>query len=116
MRLGRCDKDLLLLIFYLRGSKTAHLLSPFVTQRLDAKLVKKVVNGLEVSILPDEVRAVLPTVHLSDHVSNCPLLWGSLQEGDIISNLVFFNKNKHNIVSFKKKKKKTCLTKTEGFT
>lgn len=84
----------------------AHLLSPFVMQRLEARLVKKMVNGLELSILPDEVSAVLPTVHLSDHVSNCPLLWGSLQEGDLISNLVCFNKNEQNIVSFLKKKRR----------
>uniref|UniRef100_A0A3Q3BFM7 Programmed cell death 11 n=1 Tax=Kryptolebias marmoratus TaxID=37003 RepID=A0A3Q3BFM7_KRYMA len=69
---------------------------------LEAKLVKKLVNGLEVSILPDEICAVLPTVHFSDHVSNCPLLWDSLQEGDIISNLVCFNKNKQNIMLTKK--------------
>ncbi|XP_037545618.1 protein RRP5 homolog [Nematolebias whitei] len=73
-----------------------------VGKRLEAKLVKKLVNGLEVSILPDEVCAVLPTVHLSDHVSNCPLLWGSLQEGDVIANLVCFNKNKQNITLTKK--------------
>ncbi|XP_017272432.1 protein RRP5 homolog [Kryptolebias marmoratus] len=71
-------------------------------KRLEAKLVKKLVNGLEVSILPDEICAVLPTVHFSDHVSNCPLLWDSLQEGDIISNLVCFNKNKQNIMLTKK--------------
>uniref|UniRef100_A0A3B5LZ77 Protein RRP5 homolog n=1 Tax=Xiphophorus couchianus TaxID=32473 RepID=A0A3B5LZ77_9TELE len=43
---------------------------------------------LEVVILPDEGHAVLPTVHLSDHMSNCPLLWEVLQEGDTISNLI----------------------------
>uniref|UniRef100_A0A3Q3IL63 S1 motif domain-containing protein n=1 Tax=Monopterus albus TaxID=43700 RepID=A0A3Q3IL63_MONAL len=64
-----------------------------------ARVLKKSVNNLEVTILPDEMRAVLPTVHLSDHTSNCPLLWESLQEGDNISNLVCFNKNKQNIKS-----------------
>lgn len=61
---------------------------------------KKSVNGLEVSILPDNVLAVLPTMHLSDHTSNCPLLWESLQEGDNISSLVCCSRNKQNIVSF----------------
>lgn len=62
-------------------------------------MLKKSVNGLEVAILPDEIRAVLPTMHLSDHVSNCPLLWENLQEGDNISNLICYSKNKQNIVS-----------------
>uniref|UniRef100_A0A3Q4N724 Programmed cell death 11 n=1 Tax=Neolamprologus brichardi TaxID=32507 RepID=A0A3Q4N724_NEOBR len=34
------------------------------------------------------IHAVLPMSHLSDHMSNCPLLWESLQEGDIISKLI----------------------------
>lgn len=70
-----------------------------VVQRLEARVLKKSTNGLQVAILPDEVRAVLPTVHLSDHASNCPLLWDGLQEGDNISNLMCFSKNKQNIVS-----------------
>lgn len=64
-------------------------------------MLKKSVNGLEVAILPEEVRAVLPTMHLSDHMSNCPLLWESLKEGDTISNLICLNKNKQNIVSYR---------------
>ncbi|KAM9362984.1 protein RRP5 homolog [Symphorus nematophorus] len=73
-----------------------------VGKKLDARVLKKSVNGLEVSILPDEIRAVLPTMHLSDHTSNCPLLWESLQEGDNISNLICFSKNKQNISLTKK--------------
>uniref|UniRef100_A0A8D0CUM6 Protein RRP5 homolog n=1 Tax=Sander lucioperca TaxID=283035 RepID=A0A8D0CUM6_SANLU len=72
------------------------------TAQLEAKVLKKSVNGLEVAVLPDEVRAVLPTMHLSDHISNCPLLWESLQEGDVISNVMCFNKNKQNITLTKK--------------
>lgn len=63
-------------------------------------MLKKSLNGLEVAILPDEIHAVLPMSHLSDHMSNCPLLWESLQEGDIISKLICPSKNKQNIVSF----------------
>lgn len=70
-----------------------------VVQRLEARVLKKSTNGLQVAILPDEIRAVLPTLHLSDHTSNCPLLWEGLQEGDNISNLMCFSKNKQNIVS-----------------
>uniref|UniRef100_A0A3B3VN23 Protein RRP5 homolog n=1 Tax=Poecilia latipinna TaxID=48699 RepID=A0A3B3VN23_9TELE len=60
----------------------------FALQRVEARVVKKSVNGLEVVILPDEGRAVLPTVHLSDHMSNCQLLWEVLQEGDTVSDLI----------------------------
>ncbi|KAM4583938.1 protein RRP5 homolog [Odontesthes bonariensis] len=73
-----------------------------VGKKLEAKVVKKAVSGLEVAILPDEIRAVLPTMHLSDHVSNCSLLWESLQEGDVISKLICFNKSKQNITLTKK--------------
>uniref|UniRef100_A0AAX7TKR6 Protein RRP5 homolog n=1 Tax=Astatotilapia calliptera TaxID=8154 RepID=A0AAX7TKR6_ASTCA len=73
-----------------------------VGKRLDAKVLKKSLNGLEVAILPDEIHAVLPMSHLSDHMSNCPLLWESLQEGDIISKLICPSKNKQNITLTKK--------------
>ncbi|KAF6716045.1 RRP5-like protein [Oryzias melastigma] len=73
-----------------------------VGKKLEAKVVKKSVNGLEVDILPDEIRAVLPTMHLSDHTSNCPLLWEALQEGDVISNVVCVNRKKLNITLTKK--------------
>nr|XP_057914269.1 protein RRP5 homolog isoform X2 [Doryrhamphus excisus] len=73
-----------------------------VGKRLEAKVLKKSVNGLEVSILPEEISALLPTMHLSDHTSNCPLLWESLQEGDTISNLVCVLKNKQKITVSKK--------------
>ncbi|XP_035493857.2 protein RRP5 homolog [Scophthalmus maximus] len=73
-----------------------------VGKRLEAKVLKKLINGLEVAILPDEARAILPTMHLSDLVSNCPLLWESLQEGDNISNLVCFSRNKQQISLTKK--------------
>ncbi|XP_041640703.1 protein RRP5 homolog [Cheilinus undulatus] len=73
-----------------------------VGQNLEVRVVKKLLHGLEVAILPDEICAVLPTMHLSDHMSNCPLLWESLKEGDSISNLICCNKNKQNITLTKK--------------
>ncbi|XP_019939596.2 protein RRP5 homolog [Paralichthys olivaceus] len=73
-----------------------------VGKQVEAKVLKKLINGLEVAILPDEIRAILPTMHLSDHMSNCPLMWESLQEGDNISNLVCFSKNKQQISLTKK--------------
>ncbi|TMS23923.1 Protein RRP5-like protein [Larimichthys crocea] len=73
-----------------------------VGKRLEARVLKKLLNGLEVAILPDEFRAILPTMHLSDHMSNCPLLWESLQEGDSVSNLICFNNTKQNVSLTKK--------------
>ncbi|KAG8015141.1 Protein RRP5-like protein [Nibea albiflora] len=73
-----------------------------VGKMLEARVLKKLLNGLEVAILPEEFRAVLPTMHLSDHMSNCPLLWESLQEGDNVSNLICFNKTKQNVCLTKK--------------
>lgn len=68
-------------------------------QKLEAKVLKKTARGLEVAILPDEFRATLPTMQLSDHVSHCQLLWECLQEGDNISNLICTNRGQQNIVS-----------------
>uniref|UniRef100_A0A8C3PDN6 Protein RRP5 homolog n=1 Tax=Chrysemys picta bellii TaxID=8478 RepID=A0A8C3PDN6_CHRPI len=53
-------------------------------EMVDVKILKKKDNGLEVSILSDNVSAHLPTMHLSDHVVNCKLLYHWLQEGDIL--------------------------------
>ncbi|KAM4603795.1 protein RRP5 homolog isoform 1-T2 [Polymixia lowei] len=73
-----------------------------VGKKLEAKVLKKSVNCLEVAILPEEASALLPTMHLSDHMSNCPLLWEALQEGDVISDLVCISKNKQIITLTKK--------------
>uniref|UniRef100_A0A8C7PZI9 Programmed cell death 11 n=1 Tax=Oncorhynchus mykiss TaxID=8022 RepID=A0A8C7PZI9_ONCMY len=69
----------------------------------------KVLTGLEVSILPEETTALLPMMHLSDHVSNCLLLWEGLQEGDIISNIVCLSEKKPNITLTKKPTLKSFL-------
>ncbi|CAL8388333.1 unnamed protein product [Arctogadus glacialis] len=68
-----------------------------VGQRCEARLVTKSAVCLEVAILPEEVPALLPTMHLSDHVSNCALLWEALEEGDVISNLVCLSTSKESI-------------------
>uniref|UniRef100_A0A8C8C0K3 Protein RRP5 homolog n=1 Tax=Oncorhynchus tshawytscha TaxID=74940 RepID=A0A8C8C0K3_ONCTS len=75
----------------------------------DVKVVSKVLTGLEVSILPEETTALLPMMHLSDHVSNCLLLWEGLQEGDIISNIVCLSEKKPNITLTKKPTLKSFL-------
>uniref|UniRef100_A0A8C7JCQ5 Protein RRP5 homolog n=1 Tax=Oncorhynchus kisutch TaxID=8019 RepID=A0A8C7JCQ5_ONCKI len=73
------------------------------------KVVSKVLTGLEVSILPEEITALLPMMHLSDHVSNCLLLWEGLQEGDIISNILCLSEKKPNITLTKKPTLKSFL-------
>uniref|UniRef100_A0A4W5L588 Protein RRP5 homolog n=1 Tax=Hucho hucho TaxID=62062 RepID=A0A4W5L588_9TELE len=80
-----------------------------IGKKVEVKVVSKVLTGLEVSILPEETTALLPMMHLSDHVSNCPLLWEGLQEGDIISNIVCLSKNKQNITLTKKPTVKSFL-------
>ncbi|XP_046899644.1 protein RRP5 homolog isoform X2 [Hypomesus transpacificus] len=73
-----------------------------IGKKVEARLVAKVLGALEVAILPEEVPALLPISHLSDHVSNCPLLFEALQEGDTISNLACVNHNKQHITLTKK--------------
>ncbi|XP_062436335.1 protein RRP5 homolog isoform X1 [Rhea pennata] len=75
-----------------------------IGEMLDVKVLKKKENGLEVSILEDEgkVIASLPTVHLSDSVANCKLLWHCLQEGDVLPRVMCLSdKGDHIILSRK---------------
>ncbi|XP_012990759.2 protein RRP5 homolog [Esox lucius] len=108
-----CDveKDKLLLSFRaVSGGDTVEPKFDFnVGQILKTKVVSKVPSGLEVSILPGNITAFLPTVHLSDHVSNCPLLWEGIQEGDIIPDIVCVSLNKKLITLTKKPAVKSSL-------
>nr|XP_033796509.1 protein RRP5 homolog isoform X2 [Geotrypetes seraphini] len=54
----------------------------------DVKVLEKNEDGLTVTVLPDENRAFLPMMHLSDHITNCKLLWQCLQKGDMISRVM----------------------------
>ncbi|KAL7845723.1 hypothetical protein AOLI_G00239150 [Acnodon oligacanthus] len=73
-----------------------------VGKKVEVVVRKKDLTGLHVSILPEEVPALLPMVHLSDHVTNWPLLWEGLQEGDTVSNIVYLSKDKQGIILTKK--------------
>ncbi|KAM9792618.1 protein RRP5 homolog [Neosynchiropus ocellatus] len=89
----------------LEGATEEPAPTPFecdVGSKLEAKVLRKTLNGLEVAILPEEVPAFLPTSHLSDHVSNCLLLWENLQEGDVVSNLTCVFNNQKKITLTKK--------------
>ncbi|XP_064320140.1 protein RRP5 homolog isoform X2 [Phalacrocorax carbo] len=75
-----------------------------IGQMVDVKVLKKKDNGLEVSVLEDEgnVIASIPTVHLSDFVANCKLLWHCLQEGDVLPRVMCLSdKGEHIILSRK---------------
>ncbi|XP_056135664.1 protein RRP5 homolog isoform X2 [Lampris incognitus] len=71
-------------------------------KKLEAKVLRKSLNGVEVGVLPEETHILLSTMHLSDHTSNCLLLWEALREGDIISDLVCLSNNKQKITLTKK--------------
>ncbi|XP_053927644.1 protein RRP5 homolog [Cuculus canorus] len=75
-----------------------------IGEMVDVKVLKKKDNVLEVSILEDEgdVTALIPTVHLSDFVANCKLLWHCLQEGDVLPRVMCLSdKGEHIILSRK---------------
>ncbi|KAM6203268.1 protein RRP5 homolog [Sarcoramphus papa] len=75
-----------------------------IGEMVDVKILKKKDNGLEVSILEDEgnVIASIPTVHLSDFVATCKLLWHCLQEGDVLPRVMCLSdKGEHIILSRK---------------
>lgn len=112
----QCDPEKEKLLLSFRAAVEENIEEPLqsdfdceVGTKVEARVLKKLLTGLEVAILPDEVRAMLPTMHLSDHMSNCPLLWESLREGDTLSNLVCSNKNKQNIILTKKPTVKWAL-------
>uniref|UniRef100_A0A8B9Z698 Protein RRP5 homolog n=1 Tax=Buteo japonicus TaxID=224669 RepID=A0A8B9Z698_9AVES len=71
-------------------------------EMVDVKVLKKKDSGLEVSILEDEgnVIASIPTVHLSDFVATCKLLWHCLQEGDVLPRVMCLSDKGDHIVSF----------------
>ncbi|KAL6481580.1 hypothetical protein MHYP_G00096600 [Metynnis hypsauchen] len=73
-----------------------------VGKKVEVNVLKKDLTGLQVSILPEEVPALLPIVHLSDHVTNWPLLWEGLQEGDKLSNTLCLSKSKQGIILTRK--------------
>ncbi|XP_074882410.1 protein RRP5 homolog isoform X1 [Buteo buteo] len=75
-----------------------------IGEMVDVKVLKKKDSGLEVSILEDEgnVIASIPTVHLSDFVATCKLLWHCLQEGDVLPRVMCLSdKGDHIILSRK---------------
>ncbi|XP_008947621.1 PREDICTED: protein RRP5 homolog [Merops nubicus] len=75
-----------------------------IGEMVDVKVLKKKENGLEVSILEDEgsVIASIPTVHLSDFVGTCKLLWHCLQEGDVLPRVMCLSDKAERIILSRK--------------
>ncbi|XP_043108470.1 protein RRP5 homolog [Puntigrus tetrazona] len=79
-----------------------------VGKTVEVKVYRKVLDGLEVSIVPEEVPAFIPTVHLSDHVTNCLPMWTVLEEGDTFS-VTCLSKTKKGIILTRKPLLKASL-------
>ncbi|MEE6485919.1 hypothetical protein FKM82_014452 [Ascaphus truei] len=69
---------------------------------VDTKIVKKTDQGFNVSVLPEETRAFLPKMHLSDHVANCELLWQWLEEGELLPGAMCLSSTKEQNILTKK--------------
>ncbi|KAK2098932.1 Protein RRP5 [Saguinus oedipus] len=70
-----------------------------VGQLVDVKVLEKTKDGLEVAVLPHNTRAFLPTSHLSDHVTNGPLLHHWLQAGDTLHRVLCLSQSEGHVVS-----------------
>lgn len=68
-------------------------------QLVDVKVLEKTKTGLEVSILPHNIPAFLPTPHLSDHVANGRLLHHWLQTGDTLHRVLCLSQSERHVVS-----------------
>ncbi|XP_051837292.1 protein RRP5 homolog isoform X1 [Antechinus flavipes] len=73
-----------------------------VGQLVDVKVKKKTEKGLEVSILPNNIRALLPTTHLSDSVTNSQLLYSWLRAGDVLHRVLCLSHSDGHIVLCRK--------------
>ncbi|XP_034787308.1 protein RRP5 homolog isoform X1 [Pan paniscus] len=71
-------------------------------QLVDVKVLEKTKDGLEVAVLPHNIRAFLPTSHLSDHVANGPLLHHWLQAGDILHRVLCLSQSEGRVLLCRK--------------
>ncbi|XP_066475340.1 protein RRP5 homolog [Tiliqua scincoides] len=71
-------------------------------QVVDVKILKKKEDGLEVAILPDNIAAYLPMMHLSDYVSHCKLWWHWLKENDVLHKVMCLSDKGSNIILTRK--------------
>ncbi|XP_054839484.1 protein RRP5 homolog [Eublepharis macularius] len=71
-------------------------------QIADVKILEKKENGLEVKILPNDVSAYLPIMHLSDHVTSCKLWWHWLKGGEILRSVICLQEKEGHITMSRK--------------
>lgn len=67
---------------------------------MDVKVLEKTKDGLQVAVLPHNIPGFLPTSHLSDHVTNGPLLHCWLQAGDTLHRVLCLSEGEGRVVSF----------------
>ncbi|KAM4852440.1 protein RRP5 homolog [Thomomys bottae] len=68
-----------------------------VGQLVDVKVLEKTKDGLEVAVLPHNIPGFLPTPHLSDHVTNGPLLYHWLQAGDTLHRVLCLSQSEKHL-------------------
>ncbi|XP_028005179.2 protein RRP5 homolog [Eptesicus fuscus] len=73
-----------------------------VGQLVDVKVLEKTKDGLEVTVLPHNIPAFLPTSHLSDHVANGPLLYHWLQAGDTLHRVLCLSQSERHVLLCRK--------------
>nr|DBA15081.1 TPA: hypothetical protein GDO54_004338 [Pyxicephalus adspersus] len=97
------EKETLLLSFRIveetndeqeNGGRRKQLNLPELGKIVDVKVASKTDTELNVLILPEETPAILPKVHLSDHVTNCELLFHGLKEGDELNQVMCLNNSR----------------------
>ncbi|KAK2175873.1 hypothetical protein NP493_701g01000 [Ridgeia piscesae] len=72
-----------------------------VGKSVDCKIIKKSSSGFDVELVPSKMLALLPKMHLSDHLGICDLLWDAHEEGDVIEGAVYISRT--NVITVTKK-------------
>ncbi|XP_012659116.1 protein RRP5 homolog [Otolemur garnettii] len=73
-----------------------------IGQLVDVRISEKTKDGLEVTVLPSNIPAFLPTPHLSDHVANSPLLYHWLQPGDTLHRVLCLSRSEGHVLLCRK--------------
>ncbi|KAI4551052.1 hypothetical protein MJT46_020156, partial [Ovis ammon polii x Ovis aries] len=71
-------------------------------QLVDVKVLEKTKDGLKVAVLPHNIPGFLPTAHLSDHVTNGPLLYHWLQTGDTLHRVLCLSASEERVLLCRK--------------
>ncbi|XP_057591488.1 protein RRP5 homolog isoform X2 [Hippopotamus amphibius kiboko] len=71
-------------------------------QLVDVKVLEKTKDGLQVAVLPHNIPGFLPTPHLSDHVTNGPLLYHWLQAGDTLHRVLCLSESEEHVLLCRK--------------